>query len=86
MKRMKDGEIVDVVFLASGSIDELAKRGKILPGSRVDIAKYGVGVAVKAGSQRPDISSSEVFKRALLAAKSIALSSGSSAIYLDGLF
>ena len=86
MRRMKDGEVVDIVFLASAAIDELVKLGKLVPGSRVDIGKSGVGVAMQAGSPKPDISSSEAFKRTLLAAKSIALSSGSSAIYLDGLF
>ena len=86
MKRITAGEVVDIVFLASGSIDALVKLGKLVPGSRVDIAKSGVGVAVQAGSPKPNISSSEAFKRTLLTAKSIALSSGSSAVYLDGLF
>lgn len=86
MKRMKADETVDVVFLASPAIDELIKLGKLVPGSRVDLAKSGVGVAVRAGAPRPDISSGEAFKRTLLAAKSIAISSGSSARYLVGLF
>ncbi len=86
MKRMKDGEVVDLVLLASGSIDELVKLGKIVPGSRVDLAKSGVGMAVRAGALKPDISTSEALKRTLLAAKSIGISSGSSANYLVGLF
>ena len=86
MKRIKDGEVVDLVFLASGSIDELVKLGKLAPGSRVDLAKSGVGVAVRAGAPKPDISSTEALKRTLLAAKSIAYSSGSSGIYLVALF
>lgn len=86
MKRMKDGEVVDLVFLPSPSIDELIKLGKLVPGSRVDLAKSGVGVAVRAGAPKPDIGSSEALKRTLLAAKSIAYSSGSSGNYLVGLF
>lgn len=86
VKRVRDGEVVDVVFLSSGSIDELMKLGKLAPGSRVDIAKSGVGVAVRAGTSKPDISTTEALKRTLLAAKSIAYSSGSSGNYLVGLF
>ena len=86
MKRIKGGEAVDAVVLSAGSLEELIQLGKVVPGSRVDLAKSGVGVAVRAGAPRPDISSGEALKRALLAAKSIAYSSGPSGIYLAGLF
>jgi molybdate transport system substrate-binding protein len=86
MKRVKAGETADVVILGSNSIDELIGLEKIVPGSRVDLMKSGVGVAVRAGTQRPDISSGEALKRTLLAAKSIAYSTGPSGVYLDGLF
>jgi molybdate transport system substrate-binding protein len=86
MKRIKDGEAVDAVVLSTSSLEELIKLGKIVPGSRVDLAKSGVGVAVRAGAPKPDISSGEALKRALLAAKSIAYSSGPSGTYLAGLF
>lgn len=86
MSRLKGGETVDLVIMAAGSIDELIKLGKIVPGSRVDLAKSGVGVAVRAGAPKPDINSGEALKRALLAAKSIVYSTGPSGVYLAGLF
>ncbi len=86
MKRIKEGEVVDAVVLSTTSLEELVKLGKVVPGSRVDLARSGVGVAVRAGAPRPDISSGEALKRALLAAKSIAYSSGPSGTYLAGLF
>jgi molybdate transport system substrate-binding protein len=86
MKRMRAGESTDLVILAADGVDELTKLGRIVPGSRVDLVKSGVGVAVRAGAQKPDISSGEALKRALLAAKSIAYSSGPSGTYLSGLF
>jgi molybdate transport system substrate-binding protein len=86
MKRMKAGESTDLVIVAADAIDELTNLGKIVPGSRVDLVKSGIGVAVRAGAQKPDISSGEALKRALLGAKSIAYSSGPSGTYLSGLF
>jgi len=86
MKRVKAGETADLIILGSNSIDELTSLGKIVPGSRVDLMKSGVGVAIRAGTQRPDISSGEALKRTLLSAKSIAYSTGPSGVYLDGLF
>jgi len=74
------------VIMAAGAIDELIKLGKIAAGSRVDLAKSGVGVAVRAGAPRPDISSGEALKRAVLAAKSIVYSHGPSGVYIAGLF
>jgi molybdate transport system substrate-binding protein len=82
-------EQFDVAILTPEAIDGLAKDGKVVPGSRVDLAKVGVGVVVKAGSPLPDISTDEAFKRALLAAKSVAYidpkAGGSSGIYVDKL-
>ena len=78
MKRAKAGESADLFILASGSVDELIKVGKVVPGSRVDLAKSGMGIAVRAGAPTADISSSDVVKRALLVAKSIGYSGGAS--------
>ena len=86
MKRMQAGETFDLVIMAGPSIDELIKLGKIVPGSRVDLAKSGVGAAVRAGAPKPDIGSGEALKRAMLAAKSIAYSTGPSGVYLADLF
>jgi molybdate transport system substrate-binding protein len=85
-KRMAADETYDLVIMAGPALDELIKQGKIVPGSRVDLAKSGVGVAVRAGAPKPDISSGDALKRALLAAKSIAYSSGPSGVYMEGLF
>jgi molybdate transport system substrate-binding protein len=86
MKRMAAGETYDLVIMAGPAIDELIKQGKVVAGSRVDLAKSGVGIAVRAGAPKPDISSGDAVKRALLAAKSIAHSSGPSGVYLAELF
>jgi molybdate transport system substrate-binding protein len=86
MKRLKGGEIVDLVIIAVDSLAELIKLGRIAPESRVDIAKSGIGVAIRAGASKPDIRSTEALKRALLAAKSIAYSTGPSGVYIISLF
>jgi molybdate transport system substrate-binding protein len=85
-KRMQAGETFDLVVMSAPSLDDLIKQGKIVPGSRVDIAKSGVGVAVRTGAPKPDISSGDAVKRALLSAKSIGYSTGPSGVYLTGLF
>ena len=84
MSRLKGGEAVDLVILSAASLDELIKAGIIA--DRQDIAKSGVAAAVKAGAPKPDISSGEALKRAVLAAKSVAYSTGPSGIYLVDLF
>ena len=72
--------------MSGPSIDEHIKGGKVVPGSRVDVAKSGVGVGVKAGAPKPDISTVEALKKTLLAAKSIGYSTGPSGNYVVGLF
>ena len=84
MSRLKGGEAVDLVILSAASLDELIKAGIIA--DRQDIAKSGVAAAVKARAPKPDISSGEALKRAVLAAKSVAYSTGPSGIYLVDLF
>jgi molybdate transport system substrate-binding protein len=86
LKRMKAGETLDLVIGSAAVVDELMQLGRIVPGSRVDLAKSGVGVAVRSGARKPDIGSVEALKRALRAAKSIGYSSGPSGVYLSGLF
>jgi molybdate transport system substrate-binding protein len=79
-------ETFDVAVLTPAAIDDLAREGKVVPGSRADLAKTGVGVAVKAGAPLPDIGTVDAFKRTLLAAKSVAYidpaAGGSSGIYV----
>jgi molybdate transport system substrate-binding protein len=86
MKRAKAGESADLFILTSSSVDELIKLGKVVPGSRVDLAKSGISIAVRAGATKPDISSTDAVKRALLAAKSIGYSGGTSGAYITELF
>jgi molybdate transport system substrate-binding protein len=85
--RVQRGEPVDVVLLPAAAMDQLIEDGKVLADSRVDLARSGIGMAVRAGAPRPDIGSVEALKRALLDARSIAFSSSVSGLYLsDELF
>src|SRR5260221_8814504 len=69
--RFDRGEPVDVFLTDSAAIDELIKRGKVVAG-RTDLARTGIGIAVRKGAPRPDVSSPEALKRALLAARTVA--------------
>ena len=81
-----DSGAFDVAILFSATIDNLIKRGKIDAATRVDVARMGIGVAVRVGAPKPDISSVDAFKRALLDAKSISYTKESAAgIYLASL-
>jgi molybdate transport system substrate-binding protein len=73
-KRVSEGEAADVAILSRAGTDDLIARGKIVAGSSVDIARSSIGIAVASGAPKPDISSAEGLKQALLAAKSIAVS------------
>jgi len=86
MKRLSDGEAYDLLIMSRQSIDELAQSGKVVAGSRTDIAKSGVGVAVGKGKPKPDISTVDALKKSLLAAKSIGYSTGPSGIYVVTMF
>lgn len=85
-KRVQAGEALDVVILSSDAIDQLIVAGAIVPGSRLDLVRSGVAVAVRAGKELPDIASEEAVKRAVLAAKSISYSTGPSGVALAKLF
>jgi molybdate transport system substrate-binding protein len=85
-KRLAAGESYDLLIMSAPSIDEHIKSGKVVAGSRVDLAKSGVGVGVKAGAPKPDVSTSDALKKTLLAAKSIGYSTGPSGVYMIGLF
>jgi molybdate transport system substrate-binding protein len=84
VKRIDAGEVADIVIIPAPRIDDFVRQGKLT--GRVDLARSGVGVAVRAGAPRPDISSAEALRKTLLAAGSIVLSSGPSGIYLPTLF
>jgi molybdate transport system substrate-binding protein len=85
-RRVWGGEVVDLVILAAERIDDLIRQGRLKAGSRVDLARSGVGVAVRAGARKPDISSGAALRTALLAARSIVLSSGPSSVHMARLF
>lgn len=85
-KRVQAGEVLDAVILASDAIDKLEAAGHIVPGSKVDLVRSGVAVAVKSGCTHPDIASEAALRSAVLAAQSISYSTGPSGVALAQLF
>lgn len=85
-KRVEAGEAFDAVFLASNAIDKLIASGRVLAGSRVDIVRSGVAVAVRAGAPKPPIATEADVRAAVQAARSIAYSTGPSGVALVKLF
>lgn len=81
--RLRRGEPADVLIMVGYTLNNLIKQGKVLPDTRVDLARSGIAMAVRAGAPKPDISSTDAFKRTLLAAKSIAYSDSASGVYLS---
>ena len=82
LERMEGGENADLVIIASPAIDTLLKQGMLLPQSCMNLASTGIGLACRSGTDRPDISTVELFRRALIKAKSIAYTTaGVSGIY-----
>ena len=81
--RLARGENADVVILDGGAADELATRGLVRADSKVDLARSQIGMVVRAGAAKPDISSVEAFRRTLLAVKSIGYSDSGSGTYLS---
>jgi molybdate transport system substrate-binding protein len=88
-KQIDGGEAFDVAILTPALIDDLIKQSKIETGSRTNLARTGVGIAIRQGAAKPDISTAEAFKRALLNAKSIAYGDpalgGASSVYFANL-
>jgi len=85
-RRVQAGEAFDVVFLASDAIDKLVAAGCVQSGSKVDLVRSGVAVAVSAGARQPDISTEQALRQAVLAARSIGYSTGPSGVALARLF
>jgi molybdate transport system substrate-binding protein len=82
-QRLSRGEPLDVVIMVGGALDKLIQEGKVVAGSRVDLARSAIGVVVRKGAPRPDISTPDALKRALLAASSIAYSDSASGVYVS---
>src|SRR5882762_4974590 len=86
-EKIQSGEPFDAAILTSDIIDDLIKQGKIAEGTRADIARTGMGVGVRAGAPKPDVSTPEALKRTLLSAKSISFNpSGASAPHVYDIF
>jgi len=81
--RLERGEQIDVIILAAPALADLIQQGKVRADSRVDLVQSNIGMAVKAGAPKPDISTVDALKRTLLAAKSIAYSDSASGVYLS---
>ena len=85
-QRVQAGEAIDAVVLASNAIEQLIAAGRIVAGSRRDLVRSGVAIAVRAGAPRPDIGSEEAVKRAVAGARSLSYSTGPSGVHLAKLF
>ena len=81
--RLERGEPADVLIMVGYALGDLVKNGKVVADSRVDLVRSLIGVAVKTGAPKPDISSPDALKRALLAAKSVAYSDSASGVYVS---
>jgi molybdate transport system substrate-binding protein len=82
--RLQRGEQADVVIMTASALDALIEQGKVVAGSRVDLVRSRIGMAVRAGHAKPDISSVTALRETLLRAVSIACSSSASGVYLSG--
>src|SRR4051812_40951352 len=80
--RLKRGEPIDVIILAAPGLDDLVKQGMVDPATRVDLVRSLIGMAVRTGAPKPDISTVDALKRTLLQAKSIGYSDSASGVYL----
>jgi molybdate transport system substrate-binding protein len=85
-RRVQAGEAFDVVVLASDAIERLTASGHVVPGSRVDLVRSPVAIAVRAGAPRPDVATEAALREAVLAASSVGYSTGPSGTHLAALF
>ncbi|MFX1674903.1 substrate-binding domain-containing protein [Paraburkholderia sp. A2WS-5] len=81
--RLARGEPADAVIMVGYALDELIKEGKVIPGSRVELADSRIGMVVREGATKPDISSADGLRQTLLQAKSIAYSDSASGVYIE---
>jgi len=88
-KMLQSGAKADIVIVASSTMDALEKEHLIMPGTRFDVARGLIGVGIRPGAASPDLSSTDAFKKSLLAARSISFvdpkSGGTSGTYMAGL-
>jgi molybdate transport system substrate-binding protein len=81
--RLERGEPADVLIMVGYALDDLARQGKVMTDSRVDLVKSPIGIAVKSGAPKPDISNAGAVRQTLLAAKTIAYSDSASGVYVS---
>jgi molybdate transport system substrate-binding protein len=85
-QQIEAGEAFDVVVVTPPLLDDMVKQGKVAGDGRATIARAGIGIAIRAGAARPDISNTEAFKHTLAAAKSVTYAkAGQSGVYFAGL-
>lgn len=85
-KRILDGEVADLIMIATENVDRLIAAGKVVRGSNNPFVKSGVGIALKAGLPKPDVSTPEALRKAVLDAKSVAYSQGPSGFHVAEVF
>lgn len=86
MRKLAAGEATDVVVLTAPLIEQLTQQAKVAAGTRKDLARSGIGLAVREGANKPDISSPDALRQTLLRARSVAFTAtGASGIYFAGL-
>jgi molybdate transport system substrate-binding protein len=81
--RLERGEPADVLIMVGSALGDFIKQGKVVAGSSVDLVRSPIGMAVRAGAPKPDISSADALKRTLLAAKTVAYSDSASGVYIS---
>ncbi|RDV00787.1 substrate-binding domain-containing protein [Trinickia dinghuensis] len=81
--RLERDEPADAVIMVGYALDELIRKGKVIPGSRVELADSRIGMVVREGAAKPDISTVEGLRQTLLHAKSIAYSDSASGVYIQ---
>jgi molybdate transport system substrate-binding protein len=82
-QRLARGEPTDIIILARTALDDFSARSVVRPDSRVDLAESRIGVAVRAGAPKPDISTVDALRRTLMGASSIAYSASASGVYIS---
>ncbi|MBX9825484.1 MAG: substrate-binding domain-containing protein [Xanthobacteraceae bacterium] len=85
-RRMAAGEVFDLIISSNAAVNDFAAQGKVVKGTQTILAKAGIGIGVRKGAVKPDVGTPDAFKRALLNAQSVGLSTGPSGVYLEKLF
>src|SRR5262249_20813342 len=88
--KLRSGEKADVIIIAATAMDELVREKRVVPATRIDLARALIGISMKTNAKAPDLSSVDAFKKAMLAAKSISYvdpnAGGTLGTYIVGLF